>query len=142
MANEEKVLDYIKNYNNDPLIFSTEVELTQDLNSENLILECLKLTYNHGSLNNKNVRETSSARYRSSLDIWRHVKYYQPEITIFEVMRTLYKNREVLIGQYCNFVHRRVFMYKINNNWYSMLSDKYEQDEYGLTFYKWRNIGL
>lgn len=75
---------------------------------------------------------------RSSGDIFRLVKKYRPRITIFSVMRAMYKlaMSNTIKTMYCHTINKRVF----NNypTWrnYNLAS----LDEYGLTFGDWENI--
>lgn len=80
--------------------------------------------------------ETDADTFRSSLDIWRHVIYIKPEITIFQVMSAIWERREELAGQYCYEIYRRVFK---KCTW-GTIDDEYEEDEYGLTFEQWKDI--
>jgi len=143
------VNEYISNKSIDPLQFkhfSSNSDLTkvvvkyhEELSLDELVLKCLELTNFNWSFSEDNGIETCSRKWRSVLDIWRHVKYYRPEVTIFEVMNSLYRNKKELIGQYCDQVHRRVFkLKKFNNNLTLNSQDNF--DEFGLKFKDWESI--
>src|SRR3972149_8159500 len=138
------VNEYISNKNINPLQFKywnlnnqlTEVviENHEKLSLDRLVLKCLDLTNLYHSYSEDNVIETNMGKYRSVLDIWRHVKYFRPEVTIFEVMNSLYRNREKLAGQYCINIRRRVFKLKKYNNILTILNSQNSFDEFGLKF--------
>lgn len=85
--------------------------------------------------------ETFNGRSRSSLDIWRHIKYYLPEITLYDVMHSLYNIMQThpIMSQYCNTIRRRVFnaqnSYNRPTNYSASVTD-----EYGLKFPDWKNV--
>ena len=81
--------------------------------------------------------ETSAGRWRSVADIWRHIIYFRPEVTIFEVMETIYAHQEQFVGHFCEDVMRRVFAVK------SCGSRLYTEgtDEFGFYFDTWKDIG-
>lgn len=148
---QTKVNDYIlvydstplQFYNLDPIDFKNYIE---NKTLEELTLNCLDLTNRYSSINLKGRVETSPERRRSSLDIYRHVIYFNPEITVFDIMSILYKNKKLLFGNYCYQVHRRVFKLMKNVHHYaywdepSRLSNLRKHDEYGLIFSDWKNI--
>lgn len=84
--------------------------------------------------------ETRPHARRSALDIWRHCKYYSRDITIFDVMASLYNQRSILCGQFCNQVERRVFRIKELVKGSPELRDVTTQDEFGLVFEQWKEI--
>lgn len=83
--------------------------------------------------------ETRSSALRSSIDIWRHAKYYFPDISIFSVMNSIYRLTTVvrLYGQYCSVVRRRVF-YAFADGF---LAHTTYPDEYGMTLPQWEKVG-
>jgi len=95
------------------------------------------MTYYYRSKNINNWTETGINKWRSSLDIWRHTKFYKPEVTIFEVMEALYNMSKYYVGHYCPDISRRVFKLKKNCDAFLQTEDR---DEYGLYFYEWKNI--
>jgi len=82
-------------------------------------------------------------KYRSSGDIYLHAKYHDPEIKLKDVMRILFNISDLLFGQYCNEVDKRVFKIKtpemLNLRDY-YISGKEARDEYYLEFKDWENI--
>jgi len=145
MQNKEAVIQYIKNYSNSPLVFHEvnhpEIEFKPDISNltlNELVLFVLENTSKYYS-KNKYMTETGRGRLRSSLDIWRHVKYFRPNISIFDVMNSLYEIKHELISHYCVTVNRRVFgLRKFYSRVYSLLEN--EKDEYGMVFIDWENI--
>ncbi len=166
LTNEEKVLKYIKRKRTTPLIFketgsrhyipnyeimsSYPEKKVEDYNDLfDLISELFILAKTCASVNiNTDKMETSASRTRSVFDIWRHIKYYLPEITIFEVMREFYKNRNYLSWNYCTTVHRLVFYCCDYDRDEGRITEKRRlwlfkiRDEYGLCFSDWKDIGL
>lgn len=86
-----------------------------------------------------NYFETSSGRLRSALDLWRHIKTYYPEKTIYEVMEALYEleKKGRVNGHYCGTVRRRVFWPTSGGG---VVIGKSFRDEFGLIFSDWENI--
>jgi len=80
----------------------------------------------------------SSDRYRSASDIWRHVRGFLPSATLADVMASMYKQRELLGGQYCCDVERRVFKLRDGNS-ISLYGDD-DKDEFGLYLEEWEEI--
>lgn len=149
LTNKDLVLRYINRRNKNSLIFcyfngedldKTTSSLIELLPLDLLILECLKLSLSYCSKDSVNDKiETEPNKYRSSLDIWRHVIYFNPEITIFDVMESLYENRGKLITHYCPDIKRRVFKLP-RDHYFTSMNDEDCLDEYELTFYDWENI--
>jgi hypothetical protein len=108
---------------------------------DKIVLKCLDLTNNYASISCENKFTTHSGKWRSVLDIWRHVKYFVPECTIYDVMRSLFKNKDLLVGHYCTTINRRVFRLKKNINGYGLISLN-DLDEFYLKFNDWEDIGL
>lgn len=82
--------------------------------------------------------ETYCGKWRSSFDIWRHCKYYNEDISLENVMASLFRIQSLLVGHYCCTVDRRVFKLKKNVDDYGLIN--YERDEFGLHFRDWKNI--
>lgn len=114
---------------------------TEKENFDNIVLGCLNLTSKYASISSDNKLTTHRHRWRSSLDIWRHVKYFVPECTIYDVMRSLYKNKDLLVGHYCDEIERRVFILKENSPDCELMC-LYMCDEFNLIFDDWKDIGL
>ena len=156
--NRQKVLDYLSHNNTDPLYFheytSTQDEFkAEDHTVESMILRALFLCKDYASYSfDTGDYETSSERLRSCIDIWRHIIYYYPEITIFDVMHGMYNLKDKLGGQFCPDVKRRVFASKIaynkencfqglwKNDQDSICNDYTYVDEFKLKWQDWKDI--
>jgi len=115
----------------------------KDTNNE-LINKLVIMSKNMRSVNENGNLETSYSRNRSSIDIWRHAKFFRKDITIFEVMEELYKivEEKKAISQFCSSVKRRVFNY-VSSNGSNLWTYNYgvsSKDEYGLYWTDWKNI--
>jgi len=140
---QNNILNYIECHEHSPLFFYPACPITNlsDNNLDNIVIICLKLARYIDSVRkngDKFILETTAGRSRSSIDIWRHIISYKSEITIFEVMESLYRQREWLIGQYCHGVRRRVFKLK-EFSWGRLYLRS--MDEYRSYFTQWKDIG-
>jgi hypothetical protein len=155
--NRQKVLNYLESDYVDytcPLRFrgytspKDEFDITK-YSVDDMIVRTLQLAWDYASEHPENgFIECGSKRRRSSLDIWRHIKFYYPEVTIFDVMHSLYNlYRKEVYGFYCTTVWRRVYKYK--TYWSSgneeLMADMSGQkndnfDEYGLEWKEWEDI--
>lgn len=122
----------------DEILSSTEL-------LEDLVPLVVKRTYISGSINKAGFKETDMAKNRSTIDIWRHVKFFKPETTIFQVMEILYKG--IKKGLYytvrCPDISRRVFKIRklrIRNAGSSLAFGFDTGDEFGLHIQDWENI--
>jgi len=143
MKNEESVLMYIKSKDKTPLCFHFPYgnNFLSAYRLRELITEILDLSDEFPSYNVDNEIETDCGRWRSVLDIWRHVIYYKPDINIFEVMRELFSiGDEYLVGHYCRDILKRVFKLRKNTNHCSLFIQ--DRDEFGLCFSAWETIGM
>ena len=124
-----------------PLMFYNlpkEREPRKTLGLKGIVYHCLELTGNYHSQNTvTNNIETSSDRFRSVYDIWRHVLYYRPKVTIIDVMNTLWRFRRSYIGHYCPDIQRRVFKVGSGLSWEGM-PDQDVADEFDLYFEDWK----
>ena len=137
MTNQEKVLNYLGDKDLTTLRFNGGPHLRKIEDLDLLVFRVIGCTGKYASINTENKRiETHSNRWRSSIDIWRHVKYYKPEVTIFDVMNSLYNMRNRLRGQYCHLIYRRTF--KTSRGGY--IYDQERGDEYNLSFDQWKDI--
>ena len=150
MTNQDLVNNYLENNNITPLFFSdyTGKEKKFSGKQDSLPLSELieRILVNTGKFYSCcNDVETTPNRWRSSVDIWRHVIYFQPDATIFEVMRILYSMQNILFTRYCPNVRRRVFKLRSslpeNTHWLYGVNGVYFLDEYGLNFTSWKKIG-
>jgi hypothetical protein len=113
------ILEYVLDSpgRNEPLIFRKNylgdgpiLELKKKQTLYDTVKQVLELAYNNASVNSKTKRmETSAGRLRSSFDIWRHVKSVKPDVSILEVMETLFTMKKILYFHYCGTVRRGVF---------------------------------
>ena len=79
--------------------------------------------------------------WRSSIDIWRHIYALTPDISLPEVLSSLYDIREILCGQICRIIRKRTFKLNTFYNQYNMeLLHTDTHDEYNLLFCEWRKI--
>jgi hypothetical protein len=140
----DSVISYIESYNTKPLLFKYQDNKVQELEFKTngqLVKECLLLSQEYCSYQGL-IKETDRCRNRSSLDIWRHCKYFKPDITIFDVMHELY-----ILGEensvetlFCEEVQRRVFY---SDPGYFDGEDDFDDycneiyDEYELLFKDW-----
>lgn len=147
---KKSVLAYVeKQYPNGPLIFShiyandeeyikRKLTIREDNYLRDVVIETLNVSETRDSLTfDTKVRETPPNRWRSVFDLWRHIIYYNPEVTIFQVMRVLFtlEVSNSIIGQFCTDVNRRVFHNK--TRYAFMVVDKEHHDEFGLQFKDW-----
>ncbi|HBY20782.1 MAG TPA: hypothetical protein DEG71_07210 [Clostridiales bacterium] len=141
MEKEDLVLKYIENKNTTPLYFHFNInESFSIFTLKYLIIKILDLSEEYESCSIENELETNSGKWRSVLDIWRHVIYYKPDINIFEVMRELFSiGNEYLVGHYCENIKRRVFKLDKNTTGCALFTGKV--DEFGLYFSDWETIG-
>jgi len=151
---QQKVMGYINKFCQIPLRFGQyengfpdlieEEKTVKDKSLDNLIKIILGNSRNCVSKNAlTKVFETYPDRYRSSLDIWRHLNFYKPDqYTIFDVMDCLFRIQEELYGQFCGAVLRRVFKLKIHptTSAHYVRDEINTKDEYDLTFDQWKNI--
>ncbi len=151
--NRKKVENYLKVHSTEPLLFegytSNKEEFDPEKYSvEDMVERTLELCKEHYSINSETKDwETSPNKSRSSLDIWRHIKYYYSTITIFDVIHALYNmgrnemGDQNIGGLFCPDIQRRVFrllrleipgIYDIEFTW--------PTDEYRLKFDDWEDI--
>lgn len=148
---EDQVKAYLENKSTTPLKFSRNVStyLYQDLVLDNsriedyeyMVIYCIKMSSVCRSLYLDGSTQTDPSRNRSVLDIWRHIKFFNPSADIFSVMRALYSVTNG--GWYCCNVHKRVFASRdiIEN-----VPDHYHnisvRDEFDFITGDWETIGL
>lgn len=106
MSNQDKVNAYLESDPNlkTSLIFldmEKEIPNSKRFSLEEWVTEILRLAEIYASINEGGEWETRSGAARSCIDIWRHLKYFKPEVSIFEVMEAMYKIRDQLGGQFC-----------------------------------------
>jgi len=148
---KKRVNNYISDKDCSPLHFNlTEAvakrlldERVQDSSLDEKVFWALHRCKQFSSINKLGNTETRADKWRSSLDIWRHVIYRNPEITIFDVMTSLYDQQGKLLSLCCNAINRRVFRTGIGEDFrvgaYGF-KDKNIEDEYMLEFISWKNI--
>lgn len=136
-----QVFAYIRSKDSGDLSFFKDggkgnITLTDNVDAN--IVQLLKLSRNHGSyLVGTLAQETSAGRYRSSIDIWRHYRFYDPNIKIADILNGLYRlyQKDQLYTHYCSTVQRRVFKNMIGGR--VMSANQQYQDEYGLKLAQW-----
>jgi hypothetical protein len=144
-------------YNNDKYL---PIDISDNPSIDNLVYRALGFSRNCSStrllkpleecllkdsttlIYNSYTKETSAGRNRSSLDLWRHLKFYLPEITIYDVMHSLYNlmQDKPIHSQYCYTVQRRVFNCRESGYTAPINYGIQSKDEYGLLFSEWKNI--
>jgi len=122
-----------------------ENEIKEEDGLLEFVLKLIRLSSCNNSVNENEKIETNYSRNRSSIDLWRHAKKFRPDISIFNIMSALFEishNREnKIVSQYCGTIHRRVFSYTGSNSYsYGNIYHASYNDEYGLTFYDWKDI--
>ena len=131
--------EYFENQFPESVIEENNAEKLKLLSLPELIVKILYLSKYFKSENKAGKIETSFNKNRSSLDIWRHVKYYLPEITIYDIMNELYKlNSFHFYTLLCPDIKRRVFHWSGEER--GVIYNESFRDEFGLTFYEWENI--
>lgn len=160
--NRQKVLNYLAEQNTCPLYFNNYESNKEEFDPtkypvESMVKRVLELSRSYASYNSDSDEfESSKNRWRSSLDIWRHIIYYYPTIEIFDVMHELHKLYLVDVnGQFCNDILRRTFRIILEGscrcstcmvNYMSAISmksytyDSRTKDEYDLDWEEWRDI--
>ena len=144
MNKKQQVLSYINTVDCSTLRFEenpiNEIDTVVLINLplDNLVLACLDLTdrlpsYNRGKI------ETIPKKWRSVLDIWRHVRYFKPGVSIFETMEVLFRNKDLILQRVCPTINRRAFTLAKNHKGYWYMGDR-DRDEFDLTFELWENI--
>ena len=111
---------------------------------DSMVLKCIELMWEFPSVDEFDTLETHNGAYRSVLDIWRHIKNFVPDITIFEVMNSVYRVHGQLNCQICNEIKRRVFynprITKMNFSGTPFNRHAENKDEFGLYFDEWEDI--
>jgi hypothetical protein len=159
LSKQDQVLEYLnmdENLSKD-LVFQDSDKLKESFPEDKfielsnkdlmeLVKDVLQLSTHYYSFRKEEsgqlIYETGSDRSRSSIDIWRHVKHFKPNTTIFEVMSTLFELENDLEGNYCDVVERRVFHSPWDLSGWTYFYDSEELDEFGLYFFDWENIHL
>jgi hypothetical protein len=147
---ENRIIRYVSKRDSSPLVFSTSMYSiinidtspydTNDINE--LISFVLDKSYYFNSWNvDKNKFETLPDKWRSSLDIWRHIKYYNDSYDIFDVMKALSNtdNFKMLRGHFCPDVKRRVFKHSTHSGYWGRRLFPGFNDEYGVSLIYWIN---
>lgn len=138
---EESVMHYIETHDRSVLNFGNiELQFEDSTPLNQIIISVLRTSVSTPSYLENGTRECRAGANRSSIDLWRHVKKYR-DVSIFEVMRELaeFALNKRIGGLYCGNVRRRVFYF--SRGWTSLSHESYK-DEYGLSLYQWKRIGL
>jgi hypothetical protein len=141
--NQKLVLRYLEFKKQTPLYFENlpkeDIAKFKKYSLDTLVFRCLEKMKRYDSFCNEDkIFETRSGKWRSILDIWRHVLFFRPQTTIFDVMDSVARNEHKYYGQYCFEIHRRTFKTYVTGNW--GISDKNLRDEFDLYFEDWQNI--
>lgn len=136
--NQQRVINYVYSKPHEPLRWNLSEETTEklkELSLDKLTYQVVLMTLSEDSYTSEDGFQCNRNRWRSSLDIWRHIIYFKPEITILQVMNSLFNIGDTLSGHFCDNIMRRVFRTKT----YGRLSIS-ERDEYKLYWKDWNNI--
>lgn len=131
-----KVANYLRGCNVSPLKFNGYDSPKDEFDPSkfsvvDVIIRVLELTRDHTSLIAENgAFQCRADASRSVLDIWRHIRYYYPTISLFEVMRNMHKVKG-LGGLFCTTVMRQVF-----NFYEGFYTDA--KTEFDIMFDEWR----
>lgn len=100
------------------------------------IMEILETTQDFPSVTREGEFYCSPGANRSSGDVWRHLIYFFPEITIFEVLNAVYYlcvTKKVLGVYFCEDIQKRI-LYRTRA---FLEFGENDFDEYGLRFRDW-----
>jgi hypothetical protein len=156
-VNRNKVEEYLVSENVDsiePLVFLDYKSPVNEFDPskftvDDMVVRALLLSKSHHSAFENGEIESYKNRYRSCLDIWRHIKYYYPDISIFDVMHSLYSTYHIKTsGQFCCDVNRRTFKIELGTpprtNYMSRdgmhIYCNRSFDEFGLDWEDWKDI--
>ena len=143
---QEKILSYLEGQNCDPLQFQTFsmgefVPLTAGSTLMETVSKVIKLAKNYRSWNPKSKRvETRSGALRSAVDIWRHIKSIQPDVSIFSVMEAVYSliDSKSIAGHYCYTTRRAVFWECLTDHW--LIQENFKCREFGIMLSTWKKL--
>lgn len=157
-VNRDKVLEYISHEKSSPLVFQGLLEeglswdnigkyFIEGETVEGMVRKVLQYSNKFPSFDSvEGEFETAPGKNRSTLDIWRHIIFFNKEITIFDVMHAIDNiGGNELVGGVCMDIGRRVFKLIVNRRRdtreFSMFNNSYaDTDEYGLRFDEWKEI--
>ena len=140
-----KIKSYIDRFDQSPLVFKVPyrkdtpiVPLGEGYSMTIMVQQVLEMSSIYASINSTTgILETSAGRFRSSFDIWRHIKSVIPDADIYSVMEAIYELRRKIAGHYCTTVHRAVFHKRGDYN-NSIDEDTIHAKEYRITFSTWK----
>lgn len=139
IENRRKVANYLKGRDITPLRFEgyeSPANEAKDSPLKKIIERCIDLTTDYRSIDQYDDVETREDADRSVLDIWRHIRYYYPNISLLSVMRNMHKVTG-LVGHYCPTIKRQVFNTKKNRPEYYFFDD---MNEFGIPFEDWKRL--
>ena len=121
-----------------PLKFGTHAVFNLDEHPiEDLIVYVLNFMHRYNSISSSTGEiETYRNHDRSIIDIWRHLKFYLPELSIFDVMKNIHKVKG-LVGHYCPTVGRQVFNLKSIRKMYDFYNGS---NEFDVPFSEWKEL--
>lgn len=144
-----------------PLMFSGDAEIISMSLGKNVplsmrIMNALEQADESDSINSDSYDvETEGGRDRSVLDVWRHLRYYDKTLSIFEVMReihglifsdyeTISESRNCLlpeskiVGHFCDTVARQVFNTRdVKQDYYMYVG---RETEFGIYINEWNLV--
>jgi hypothetical protein len=157
----DQVLDVLKNsrrydkmvakevpFKTTPLNFG-EAKINEEVGNELIfaddfedeIFRILIAMRKYGSFNPDGSVDTRPERRRTVTDIWRHVLYFYPEKTIFDVMHELGKcNSHKFAGFKCGTINQQVFVPVGTTNYPTTLEMKYSDEFNLIPKNDWKNI--
>jgi hypothetical protein len=108
------------------------------------ILWILDMSMKYRATDGVSTMERNPAK-RSTLDIWRHLSVGYPDVTLWDVMRSIYTNQDKCASWVCGYLGKRVFQTETGwVNWMSSMKNGNHKpqirDEFGLTFPEWSEI--
>lgn len=157
-TNRDKVLDYLNENETAPLYYDGYESPKNEFNPnkftvKEMVLRAMALCCDYDSYNSDTKEyETCEGKHRSAIDLWRHIKYYYPEIEIFDVIMAIKEICNVDFkarGQFCNDVKRRVFWLGNFNerttdfntpDQMRFYTNSRTTDEFGLEWDDWKDI--
>jgi hypothetical protein len=155
-GNNMSVKSYLKSgVKTDPLIFVIPIseenetikfthEELKTLELDELVEATVDLTHYYDSHDLFGKHETSHNRRRSSIGIWRHIIYLRPEVTLIEVMKSLYENIDKYRSLYCYDIQKRVWRlkrnYKPDAGGDTAIFNRQTCDEYGYILDEWGTV--
>lgn len=132
--------DYYDDPEEDQEILKEEIKQLKNLSSiDDKVLKIVELAGDYATFDTNNRFQCRAGAYRSAIDIWRIYNNYFRPVTLFLIMRTLYKlviEESCVETSFCRDIHKQVFTCGGDYN------DIFVINELGVRFAEWRTIGL